>query len=251
MMNTKVWSNLFCARARMLILNSVAALLLPTFSFAATPAELVAQLRAPNVPARAEAVDKLLAAGPDAIPAVVAGMGDYKLRPILMRLLPRYGAKAETPLFELLERKESRVNAAAALAVVVGADSSDRIPALLSCARDPEVANSCGTALIRSAPKARKHVKLLVKALSESQAAVRAIAAAALGQVEGRPSEAVEPLTAALADSEPTVRASAAAALGHFGSKARKAVPALTNLKQDSSPEVRVAAVEALKSING
>jgi HEAT repeat protein len=61
--------------------------------------------------------------------------------------------------------------------------------------------------------------------------------------------EAIPDLIDGLGDSEQAVRAEAAVALGQMGPLAREAVPTLTKLLNDPALRVRDAAAEALKKI--
>ena len=76
---------------------------------------------------------------------------------------------------------------------------------------------------------------VLVAALSERDAALRAKAAAALGGIGPDAQEAVPALASALADPSGNVAADAAHALGKIGRAAKGAVPVLIDVVKDAA----------------
>lgn len=248
-------AGLFFVRARAYMSLIASALLLAAAPAAALSdaevAALIGDLRAPKIEVRVKAADALVAAGPIAVPALVAEMKSYRQRGMARALVQRMGASAVPALVDLLDDQSLRADAAATLPLVIGRESSQRVPRLLACLREPALAQSCGTALVKASPAAKRFAPELLEALRDSAPAVRAFAAGALGQLEAKPAAAVEPLSKALSDAEPAVRMAAAAGLGQYGRRARAAVPLLKALEHDASPDVRVAAAEALKNING
>lgn len=95
----------------------------------------------------------------------------------------------------------------------------------------------------------RPAVSGLVDALRDSDPAVRAQAATALGNIAPNEPMNVAPLGSALRDSDSWVRISAANALGKRGSAAKSAVRALTETLNDTSPKVWTWAAIALGDI--
>ncbi len=91
-----------------------------------------------------------------------------------------------------------------------------------------------------------RSVPVLVEALKDSDAAVRAGTASVLGDIGPDAKAAVPALVEALKDSDWWVRASAAGALGYIGPDAKAAVPALVGVLKDSDAGVRVSAAFAL-----
>ncbi len=110
----------------------------------------------------------------------------------------------------------------------------------------PRVRRAAANALIEMPD--HRALEPLVAALADSDAAVRANAALALGEFEHSKPETlgtiVEPLAAAFDDESPPVRAMAAAALGRM--KSPRAVGPLTGLLNDESELVRTTAMWVL-----
>jgi Protein of unknown function (DUF2961)/HEAT repeats len=92
-------------------------------------------------------------------------------------------------------------------------------------------------------------VELLVEALADSSAGVRAAAAWALTQTGPRGATAVPALAKALSDPIPRVRGLAIIALKNMGPKAAPAVPALIDALNDSVSYLRAPAAGALGEI--
>lgn len=207
--------------------------------------------RKPVLRDREAAGDGLVAAGPDAVPAVVGALADKRVGGAMVKVLGRMGPRAVPALIALLKDPSTRDYAGSALDTVIRPDSADQIPALLACLQDPAVKHYCGRALVRAAgPKAATHRPSLEKALQDPDADVRAYAASALAQLGAQAGTDVPALTASLTDPDATVRMSAAAALGRLGPKARRALEALKALKRDDpNLEVRTAAALAVKAI--
>lgn len=90
----------------------------------------------------------------------------------------------------------------------------------------------------------------LIKTLADSDAAVRANAAKALGEIGRAASAAENSLIQALSDADGEVRANAAKALGNIGVSDETAVAnLLIKALQDDAPRVRWAAAEALGNL--
>jgi len=213
---------------------------------------LVADLRHPEAQKRDQAAAGLIAAGPAAVPALVAAIKGERNRGLVMKILHKIGPKAVPELIALLGSPELRNRAGAALFQVIGPESSGQTKALLECLHDPEVNNYCGTALIKAmGPQAKGQLPRLIAALKDSDKTVRLYAAAALGQIGPQAKAAVPGLIAALQDPEPAVRMSAVSALGRIGRGAKEAVPALKAMKRGQNDEVKNAIAEALKNIHG
>ena len=92
-------------------------------------------------------------------------------------------------------------------------------------------------------------VPAVAKGLKDTQPAIRAASASALGRIGAAAKSAVGPLTETLSDPEAEVRRHAAEALGNIGSHAQPAVRALAHTLGDVSSQVRVAAALALQTI--
>ena len=94
-------------------------------------------------------------------------------------------------------------------------------------------------------------VPALRAGLADESSAVRARAAASLGQLGAAASGAVAELVALLLDPDETVRGRAAVALGQVGAADPLTVPALAGLLEDPSVAIRAAAAEALGALKG
>jgi len=90
--------------------------------------------------------------------------------------------------------------------------------------------------------------RALIIALDDAHAAVRAEAAASLGEIAGEVAGVVELLAARLTDGDPQVRQNAAIALGSLGKPAGFA-PLVTALR-DGPPDVRFQAASSLAEID-
>jgi HEAT repeat protein len=105
------------------------------------------------------------------------------------------------------------------------------------------------TALGNIGPAAAATVPSLVRALRDRDDWVRLSAANALGKMGPEARKAVPDLTTALVDSESHVRAWIALALGEIGPEAESAVPALKKALRDPDEQVRAAAATAIERI--
>jgi HEAT repeat protein len=108
-------------------------------------------------------------------------------------------------------------------------------------------------ALMAIGPDAtRKAIPSFVRGTASPNALVREIAVRALSQVQDEPSLVVPALVKALSDTNANVRSVAAVGLKGIGwsGGARQAVPALELLLSDPDGQVRRAAVDALKQID-
>lgn len=230
----------------------------PSFTRAQAPAgdadhsALIAALRDPKPETRTAARAALIKAGPSAVPALVAAIGNDRSRQTMTKILRDIGPRGVPALIGLLKSPELRNRAGAALFYTAGPESADQAPALLGCLRDPAVNNYCGTTLVKvMGPKAQGQVPLLRDALKDSDKTVRLYAAAALGQIGPKAKAAVPAVAALLKDPDPELRLNAVLALGKIGPGAAEALPALRVLARDSNAVIKNAAKEALKKIHG
>jgi len=90
---------------------------------------------------------------------------------------------------------------------------------------------------------------VLIRLLKDDEEQIAGRAAAALGDLNLEPAQAIPALTNALKDPRPGVRASAASAIGAYGKHARPALPALTEALSDPKIQVRTAVTNALYEI--
>jgi HEAT repeat protein len=144
-----------------------------------------------------------------------------------------------------------RTSAAAALGEI-GERAKEAAPdlgrALAENGQPPEVVKAAAAALARLGDTG---TAALVAALKDKQPAVRAAAAAAMGDVRMAPPSAVNALAEALGDDDSGVRVAAADSLGNIGRRAKSALSALEqHAKSDPNEEVRRAAAKAIASIN-
>src|SRR5262249_19413967 len=96
----------------------------------------------------------------------------------------------------------------------------------------------------------KQAIPLLLQALKDPAAEVRANAAASLGLIGSDAKAAVPPLIGALEDKDASARTAAAAALGNLGETARAAVPALVRALRDPDRRVGLGAVSSLRQLD-
>lgn len=106
-------------------------------------AELVAVLGDPAH--RNEAADRLVARGAAAVPALVAGLADAKVRVAVLEVIERIGPPAKDAVapvsnFLKLQSSPARVSAASALGAI-GADAAPALPSLAAWVAEPKGAN--------------------------------------------------------------------------------------------------------------
>jgi HEAT repeat protein len=142
---------------------------------------------------------------------------------------------------------DGRVKAATALGEMRLPDRS-ALAALGAALQDrsAKVREKAGSALAGIGPAA---IPYLAAALGHADPAVRAVAAASLGQLSPGERAAIPPLIRALGDSESVVHLKAAEALGRFGPAAHAAVPDLVEALRSPCAERRSAAVQVLGKI--
>jgi HEAT repeat protein len=165
----------------------------------------------------------------DAVPALIARLGDDDLKGIgtVQMALAKIGEPAVLGLME---------------ATSVRGD-----PTKEPTARDERIRDAATEALRFIGDKA---VPALVHALdSAPDAATKLNALTALWLLGTDAGEAVRPIQSALRDPDSFVRARAAATLKGIGVRAQPAVPALIGVLKDSETRVRLAALEALAVI--
>jgi len=123
--------------------------------------------------------------------------------------------------------------------ITLGDTAKDAVPALVKIYGENISADSqsaIGDALAWIGPAAKPAVPLLLRAVTNSSAKVRANALWALGEIRGEPKLCVPALIHALSDPDGLARASAAHALGMFGTDAQSAIPSLRELTNISRP---------------
>jgi len=98
-------------------------------------------------------------------------------------------------------------------------------------------------------PRAQVATADLISVLHSRPDPERAIAAEALGKLQGDPAEIVPVLVSATCQGSPAVRSAAATAIGTFKERAASAVSQLATLLDDQSEEVRTAATTAIQQI--
>ncbi len=244
-----------CARARSVIYTCITLCFLPVngSSENAAAQDLISRLHVPDQNARIEAEKKLINAGADAVPYLVAGMTDRRLKDKLEDICVKIGYKAVPALIALLKNPDLTENAGTLLYKMANPDMPEVFADILVCAVIPESKHYCGMALVRVAgPKSKKHIQAVSGLLKNTDADVRSYGALALGQIGAKAKSAVPALIEALKDAEPKVRVSAVMALGKIGKKAKEAAPALEfTSANDSDGQARILAKKALKNIYG
>jgi len=112
-----------------------------------------------------------------------------------------------------------------------------------------EALRSIGKLKDRAPLESVEVVPLLIDAMSDADAGVRAVAATYLGIIHDGGVDAVTALMGGLNDQTPDVRRASATALGSFGSEAQPAIPALrkaaaSDPDQDVAREAGVSVVK-------
>jgi HEAT repeat protein len=239
--------------------------------------------------AAVQALVEMPDASESVMPALVSLLGDddQVVAGRAMQGLAAVGAKAAPKLAEALEVKETRANAARALAMMgeEADEVADNLAAQLKD-EDPEFRRLAIFAVAAVGPKADEAVPELIEALSDQDEEVRTAACYALGKVGPGAKDATDTLKKnlnsddmhirrastwallkihpgnkqltemavpvlidALTDDRDLVRYEAATALGEIGPDAASAVPELHKLSEDDNPEIRAAATESIKQI--
>jgi HEAT repeat protein len=206
-----------------------------------------------------QAVHALAAQGARAVPRVVKGLQNEKLRKHAIKILGMIGPEASEAVPALVETmqdadEETRREAQFALAAI-GPAAAPAVPELTRAldSENEEVQYSAVYALGRIGEQAKDSCPELLKLLGREEEFPRIAAIWALTRIDpGRP-EIVETglpiLTAALQSDRDLLRAEAASTLAEIGEAARPALPALRTALNDPSPSVRQAAENAIQRI--
>lgn len=199
----------------------------------------------------AAAEKKLLAEGVSAVPRLLAAIRGEGSRKTVALVIVKMGPQAVPALIALLGDEALALKAGSMLFNVIGQDSSAQIPALIECvASKPDVRNYCGTSMVKTmSPRAAAQVPALRKALLSPVPELRLYAAGALAQAGAAGRPAVPELTGLLADAEPRVRLIAAQTLGKIGGTSALVRKALSDLagRKDETPEIRREAKQAMR----
>jgi HEAT repeat protein len=171
------------------------------------------------------AVDKFLALGPAAVPALVQLLKDDDPgnRRTAIRLLGH-----------------------------VGPDAKNAVPALAPILKDSDwqLRSAAAIALGEIGPDAAPAVVALRESLTDTDGDVRVCAIEALGRIGTAAAPAIAGLIERLHDTSPAVRSAAARALGQIGPGAKAALPELEKLSRDREDYVRQAAGEVVDAIS-
>jgi HEAT repeat protein len=137
--------------------------------------------------------------------------------------------------------------------VKITGDVSMGLPMLLAALEDRD-ASVRAAALERIGhlrALARESAPSILRCMADQSREVRAAAALALARVEASTPQAVAALTRSLADPEPDVRANAGIALASFGPAATSALPALRLMQHTTEPRLAAIAKAAVERIEG
>lgn len=176
---------------------------------------------------RLETVHQLKAGGADAVPVVVALIGENR---------------GES--WEAIERRWTLAEILGA----IGPPAAPAVPVLVELLQDPDhqVRSVAALALGQIGPTAKQAVTPLITLVNSRE---KLPAIKALGYLRGEAKEAVPVLIPNLKDPELDVRWTTAKALDHIGPDAKAALPALAELLKDSEPQTRSVAAEAIWAI--
>ena len=205
----------------------------------------------------ADAAKHVESLGAQALPLIPATLQDPDAEPPrvkgALKACVIIGIAAAPAIGEVAEQlPDPALTAEAALALsFMGREAFGPLRAALG-SNDPvvrrEALRSIGKLKERAPLDTRAVVPLLIAAMADTDAGVRAVAATYLGIVHEGGAEVVTALIAGLTDAEADVRRAAAAALGSFSGEASLALPALRKASGDPDPEVaREAGVSLVK----
>ena len=204
------------------------------------------------------ALDALALLGAPAVPRLIAGLKQDKLRPEIAQVLGQMGAAAAPAtdaLTALINDPDEETSHAAILALAkIGPAAKAAVPALTEALRQPDRPDTFATiyALGSIGPAAAAAKPVLFEILADPQNEAAVVAAWALVKIDRSAAvtaKTVPVLTTALNSQLAMIRRGAAEALGESGQAAKKAIPALEGALKDSDPSVRDAAAKALQSI--
>ena len=215
------------------------------------------QLYSPNPAEAGAAIQEVERLGPDALPAIHEILQDPKAPPqhvkAAIKACAVLGPLAAPAIGEVAEQlPDPTLTADAAMALsFMGPNAFAPLRDSLS-SDDPvirrEALRSIGKLKDRAPLDAAAVVPLLIDAMKDTDAGVRAVAATYLGIIHKGGADAVAALMNGLADEVPDVRRAAAAALGSFGADAQSAIPALRKASGDTDEDVaREAGVALVK----
>jgi len=206
------------------------------------------------------ALDALATLGAPAVPRLIDGLKEPKMRAVIASVLGRIGppaAPATIALAQYVEDKDAHVAEEAIMALgAIGPAAKEAVPALAKAlegddkdGNDVEVAMALG----RIGPDAAAAVPALVKLLDSANADLAEMSAWSLSRVSPESvtiaAKAVPVLVKPLTTSTPQCRVLAAEGLGNFGPLAKDAAPALEKATADDDPAVAAAAKKALTSV--
>ncbi len=208
-------------------------------------------LRDPSVDVREVAASSLGAAGKEAIPALVAALGDQGgVVREAARSLGQIGADAIPAVTAaLLDRRSSkrRVGAVSALAAI----GPPALPTLIDVLEDPTLRVLAADAIAEMGPPAAPAVPALAAALETSNPPTRGWILRAISAVGHEAGAAVPAVTRALDYEDHHTRVAAAATLGAIGPAATAAIPRLSAMARDASldRQIRLNCEIALRKI--
>jgi HEAT repeat protein len=138
---------------------------------------------------------------------------------------------------------------------VLGADAREAVPALIKIYERDSSERSEGCvahSLAAIGPPAGSAIPALIKGMTNSSLAVRALSINALSRIHADPEIVVPALIKCLSDidNDAEVDDEAAVALGSFGAAAKPAIPALIELLQHPGPDLHYWAGIALSQID-
>jgi len=229
-----------------------AARALGRFGADATPA-LPALMEAARVAGGAPAfADALAQVGPPVLPILLKALqaGSPEETAWILRALRGFGPPAVPVLTEALKHEKPAVRAAAASALgAMGRDGADAVSPLFTLAGDasPEVEAAALRALVAQHADTGRLRPLLEKAMNSPNMEVRKAGAAGTAALGGAALLGIQGLLDLLADDDAAGRAAAVQALGQLGSHASGAVEPL--LARLGDPVLQSSVIETLGKI--
>jgi HEAT repeat protein len=219
----------------------------PTEAAAEQPPGWLDELYSQNPREVQVATEEVAALGPRALPTIQATLRDpdaeaERLKAALKAcgIIGQASAPAIPEVTALLTEQGVTSEAAMALSYM----GREALPPLRSALTHPdpivrrEALRSIGKLKERAPLELNVVLPVLVNAMSDSDAGVRAVGATYLGIIHGGDDQAIPALTKGLEDPDAEVRRASAAALAEFGPDAEPALPALRKASTDPNEDV-------------
>ena len=218
---------------------------------------LITALKDSDVQVRFNAEQALHKLGKSALPALVEGLNDVQLQPLVTPIIGTMGDSASAaikPLSRLLTSTDPVVRREAIFALAaIGPDAQSTVPGLIKSLNDPRFAHRGAAAYALGRIGGKPAEDALKVSVNEKNAVVRLASACALIEIEPDSVEtanfALPVLSTALKNERREIRREAARASGRLGVRAKKIVPELQQGLNDQDRSVRRECLNSLANI--